>query len=84
MAELKRRLDKAAVPVVAAPFDVPFGGIWFQDLHGDWINVQIAEPAPVFDVLPSEINAHGRYRRVGRPAIPAVSIRKRCRCALGI
>lgn len=83
MAELKRRLEKAAVPVVAAPFDVPFGGIWFKDPHGDWINVQVAEPAPVSEVLPSEINAHGRYRRVGRACDPSSVNKKAVPLRLG-
>ena len=61
MAALTSKLRQAGVSIQAAPFDVPFGGIWFQDPHGDWLNVQVAEPAPVkTDVLPPEINAHGR------------------------
>ncbi|HUH86484.1 MAG TPA: dioxygenase, partial [Pusillimonas sp.] len=67
MAVLTGKLQQAGVRIQAAPFQVPFGGIWFQDPHGDWLNVQVAEPAPPnYDTLPPEINAHGRYRRVGR------------------
>jgi len=67
MAALTGKLRQAGVAIQEAPFDVPFGGIWFQDPHGDWLNVQVAEPAPACTAnLPPEINAHGRYRRVGR------------------
>ncbi|MDX3895229.1 VOC family protein [Pusillimonas sp.] len=70
MAALTSKLQQAGVQIQGAPFDVPFGGIWFQDPHGDWLNVQVAEPAPVaIDKLPPEINAHGRYRRVGRACL---------------
>jgi len=83
MAELRRRLEKSAVPVASPPFDVPFGGIWFQDPHGDWLNVQVAEPAPATGSLPPEINAHGRYRRVGRACVPATRHKKAVPLRLG-
>src|SRR5690606_2160133 len=66
MRVLTQKLGQAGVALQPAPFKVPFGGIWFQDPHGDWLNVQVAEPAPVMAPLPPEINAHGRYRRKGR------------------
>src|SRR5690606_18703608 len=67
------------VPLQQAPFDVPLEGIWFQDPHGDWLNVQVAEPAAAAtDQLPPEINAHGRYRRVGRACDPS-SMQKKAR-----
>jgi len=66
MEVLLRKLRAADVALQPAPFDVPFGGVWFQDPHGDWLNVQVAEPAPSSQTaLPAEINAHGRYRRIG-------------------
>ena len=80
MEVLLRKLREASVPLQPAPFDVPFGGIWFQDPHGDWLNVQVAEPAPpaVSDTTP-EINAPGRYRRIGKRACDIATRAKRAR-----
>src|SRR5690606_1001865 len=76
---LLKKLEQASVPLQKAPFDVPLDGIWFQDPHGDWLNVQVAEPIPpATDKLPPEINAHGRYRRVGRACDPS-SMHKKAR-----
>jgi catechol 2,3-dioxygenase-like lactoylglutathione lyase family enzyme len=65
---LLERLQRAGVPLADAPYRVPFGGIWFQDPHGDWINVQVASEAPVRTVATPEINTSGRYRRIGTRA----------------
>src|SRR4051812_44790278 len=46
MQAVKGKLERAAVAIVDAPFRVPFGGIWFQDPHGDWVNVQVEDEAP--------------------------------------
>jgi catechol-2,3-dioxygenase len=77
MASLKSRLHGASVPIVDAPFDVDFGGIWFQDPHGDWINVQVQEPAPPAAVTSIEINSPGNYRRIGTRACGIESLGKR-------
>ncbi len=80
MEQLLRKLREANVSLQPPPFDVPFGGIWFQDPHGDWLNVQVAEPAPAGgSVLPPEINAHGRYRRIGKRACDISTRAKRAR-----
>ncbi len=80
MEVLLRKLREAHVPLQPAPFDVPFGGVWFQDPHGDWLNVQVAEPAPAdTKALPPEINAHGRYRRIGKRACDISTKAKRAR-----
>ncbi len=80
MAALTGSLRQAGVAIQGAPFDVPFGGIWFQDPHGDWLNVQVAEPAPAStENLPPEINAHGRYRRIGLRACSVETRHKKAR-----
>lgn len=69
MATLMSRLSAAGVELSSnPPFDVGLDGIWFQDPHGDWLSVRVAEPAPCVSPLPPEINAHGRYRRIGERA----------------
>lgn len=65
MQTLKQRLEAAAVPIVSSPFG-DAEGIWFQDPHGDWLNVQIAEAHPSLQPASPEINTPGAYRRVGR------------------
>jgi catechol 2,3-dioxygenase-like lactoylglutathione lyase family enzyme len=77
MQSLKVRLEQAGVRIVSSPFG-NIDGIWFQDPHGDWVNVQVAEPAPSLATLAPEINSPGRYRRVGR-ACDVASLRKKAR-----
>jgi catechol 2,3-dioxygenase-like lactoylglutathione lyase family enzyme len=77
MERLKARLEAANVSIVDAPFTVDFGGIWFQDPHGDWINVQVQEPAPPAAVTATEINSPGNYRRIGTRACSVESLGKR-------
>ena len=79
MQALKSNLERNGVRIVDAPFQVSFGGIWFQDPHGDWINVQIEVPAPSSMAQPPEVNAPGRYRRIGTRACGADSLRKRAK-----
>lgn len=66
MKELLARVEAANIKLADAPFNVPFGGVWMQDPHGDWVNVQVAEPAPPREVNSAEVNTPGKYRRVGR------------------
>lgn len=77
MTGLKRNLDRAGVRIVDAPFDVSFGGIWFCDPHGDWINVQVEEPKPSLVAIPPEVNVPGRYRRIGTRACGLESLQKK-------
>lgn len=70
-------LEREGVRMSASPFG-EMGGIWFQDPHGDWVNVQIAEPAPSTLASPVEVNSPGNYRRVGR-ACDVSSLRKKAR-----
>jgi catechol 2,3-dioxygenase-like lactoylglutathione lyase family enzyme len=77
--KLKKRLEAAEVKLHDAPFAVPFGGIWFKDPDGDWINVQEAEAAPSTLPVPVEVNSPQRYRRVGIRACDASSSHKRTR-----
>ncbi|MFS8977888.1 VOC family protein [Cupriavidus necator] len=79
MQAVKSQLERAGVVIVAAPFRVPFGGIWFQDPHGDWLNVQIEEAAPSLMAAPPELNVPGRYRRIGTRACDIESMQKRAR-----
>ncbi len=73
-AGMEKMLGKLSESKVAvhrkAPFDLDLEGVWFQDPLGDWLNVQIAEPALSEVASPPEINAHGRYRRAGRACTP--------------
>jgi catechol 2,3-dioxygenase-like lactoylglutathione lyase family enzyme len=78
MVALKARLERAGVAVVASPFG-HVDGLWFQDPHGDWINVQVAEPAPSSAAPTVEINAPGRYRRIGTRACDTSALGKRAR-----
>lgn len=77
MIVLKRNLDRAGVRIVDAPFEVSFGGIWFRDPHGDWINVQIEDSKPSLVAIPPEVNAPGRYRRIGTRACGLESLQKK-------
>jgi catechol 2,3-dioxygenase-like lactoylglutathione lyase family enzyme len=65
---LKARLAAAGVEVQPAPFDVPFGGIWFRDPDGDWINVQEADATDSTLPATAEVNSPQRYRRIGARA----------------
>jgi catechol 2,3-dioxygenase-like lactoylglutathione lyase family enzyme len=75
---LVANLEREGVPIAPSPFG-DIGGIWIQDPHGDWINVQIAEPAPSVVAAPPEINAPGNYRRIGTRACDVASMRKKAR-----
>jgi catechol 2,3-dioxygenase-like lactoylglutathione lyase family enzyme len=77
MREIKGGLQRAGVAIEEAPFKVPFGGVWFRDPVGDWVNVQEAESAPPAEPVLPEINAPGRYRRIGTRACDVGSLSKR-------
>ncbi len=64
MASLLGKLERESVKLVPSPFGA-IDGIWFQDPHGDWINVQVAEPVVSTLEAPAAINAPGRYQRIG-------------------
>ncbi|WP_341317535.1 VOC family protein [Paraburkholderia sp. IMGN_8] len=76
---LRDRLEAAGVEIVDAPFDVSFGGIWFKDPDGDWINVQEAEDAGSTLAPTAEINSPQRYRRIGTRACDVTSSQKKAR-----
>jgi catechol 2,3-dioxygenase-like lactoylglutathione lyase family enzyme len=78
MQSLLSNLERSGVAVVESPFG-PVDGIWFRDPHGDWLNVQVAEPKPSTAAPPAEINAPGRYRRIGMRACDPASQLKRAR-----
>lgn len=71
-------LEREGVRLAPSPFGA-MDGIWFQDPHGDWVNVQVAEPAPSLAAAPAEINAPGNYRRVGTRACDVASLAKKAR-----
>jgi len=76
MGVLTARLRSAGVPTVPSPFGA-VDGLWFQDPHGDWVNVQVAEPAPSLLPPSSDINTPGHYRRLGVRACDAASLQKK-------
>lgn len=76
MQTLLANLDRAGVNLAPSPFGES-EGIWFQDPHGDWLNVQVAESAPSTLQPPAEINAPGHYRRIGERACDINSLNKR-------
>jgi catechol 2,3-dioxygenase-like lactoylglutathione lyase family enzyme len=78
MKSLKTTLERAGVKLVPSPYgDV--GGVWFQDPHGDWVNVQVAEPAVSTLPPPVDVNSPGSYRRIGQRACDASSLQKKAR-----
>jgi len=77
MRAIVRNLERAGVSIVKPPFSLDFDGIWFQDPHGDWLNVQATEPAPTAGATAPEINSPGRYRRIGSRACDVGSQQKR-------
>ena len=77
MAALKTNLKEFNVQILDAPFTVPFGGIWFHDPQGDWVNVQVAEAAAPRAIETAESNAPGKYRRIGTRACDFSSPGKR-------
>jgi catechol 2,3-dioxygenase-like lactoylglutathione lyase family enzyme len=78
LGSMVRQLEREGIRLQSSPFgDAP--GLWFQDPHGDWVNVQACEPAPSTLPLPVEINAPGAYRRIGTRACDVSSLKKRAR-----
>lgn len=78
MEKLVEKLEKEHVRIAPSPFG-DLGGIWFQDPHGDWVNVQIAEPALSTAAACVEINAPGNYRRIGTRACSVTTLGKKAR-----
>jgi catechol 2,3-dioxygenase-like lactoylglutathione lyase family enzyme len=79
MKAIMANLERSKVAIVDSPFAAKMDGIWFQDPFGDWINVQVAEPAPSLASTPVEINAPGRYQRIGMRGADLSSLEKRAR-----
>jgi catechol 2,3-dioxygenase-like lactoylglutathione lyase family enzyme len=71
-------LERAGVRTERSPFG-DIDGVWFQDPHGDWVNVQVAEPAPSLAAPSVQVNTPGSYRRVGTRACDPASQHKRAR-----
>jgi catechol 2,3-dioxygenase-like lactoylglutathione lyase family enzyme len=77
--KVKNNLEREGVRITEAPFKVDVPGIWFQDPHGDWINMQVQEPAPASSAMAAEINSPGRYRRLGTRGCTPDDMQKRAR-----
>lgn len=75
---LMQRLQAEGVAVSTTQFGLG-KGIWFQDPHGDWVNVQICEPPESTLPAAAAINAPGRYQRVGLRACEPSSRAKKAR-----
>ena len=78
MTVLKENLQREGVALATSPFGLD-EGIWFQDPHGDWLNVQVAEPPVSRLPFGPEINAPGRVRRIGIRACDPSSRQKKAR-----
>jgi catechol 2,3-dioxygenase-like lactoylglutathione lyase family enzyme len=74
MKSLAVRLERAGIRIEKSPFGA-IDGLWFQDPHGDWVNVQLAEPEPSSLPPAAEINAPGHYRRIGTRACDAATLK---------
>ncbi|SEI17779.1 VOC family protein [Paraburkholderia hospita] len=79
MLTLKTRLERAGVRITETPFRADSGGIWFQDPHGDWVNVQVEQVISSTMPAPPEVNSPGQYRRIGTRACSVESMQKRAR-----
>ncbi|RIY42282.1 VOC family protein [Neopusillimonas maritima] len=79
MTNIMQNLHQAGVPLKDPPFDIGYEGIWFQDPHNDWVHIHVVEPASTSPELPPEINAHGRYRRIGQRACDLTTHGKKAR-----
>ncbi|WP_321967844.1 VOC family protein [Burkholderia cepacia] len=79
MPTLLHKLETAGVPVLNSPFPLDLDGIWFQDPHGDWLNVQVAEPAASSLTPSPAVNSPGRYARIGERACDVSSLSKQAR-----
>ena len=77
METAKSRLANAGVALREAPFDIPFGGTWFQDPDDTWVHLQELEPAPVLAPAATAVNVHGNRQRVGIRAADTSSASKR-------
>ncbi|MFM2058580.1 MAG: hypothetical protein RLY71_2965 [Pseudomonadota bacterium] len=73
---LVRQLEREGVRLQSSPFGA-LPGLWFQDPHGDWLNVQACEPAASTLPTSPEINAPGAYRRIGTRACDVSTLKKR-------
>jgi catechol 2,3-dioxygenase-like lactoylglutathione lyase family enzyme len=71
-------LERERVRLAPGPFGA-VDGLWFQDPHGDWVNVQVAEPASSLAPASTEVNVPGHYRRLGTRACDLSSLQKRAR-----
>ncbi len=78
MKKLVANLERERARIAPSPFG-DLGGIWFQDPHGDWVNVQNADPAPSTAAACVEINAPGNYRRIGTRACSVTTLGKKAR-----
>jgi catechol 2,3-dioxygenase-like lactoylglutathione lyase family enzyme len=78
MQTLIHNLESAGVRVLESPFG-HLDGIWFQDPHGDWLNVQVAEPAPSTLEPSAAVNSPGQYARIGTRACDVSSLGKQAR-----
>jgi len=76
---LSRNLDKANVPMAAAPPGIENNGLWFRDPDGILVNIIVAEPAP--QTRPAvELNNPGtQYARLARRGAPNRNIDTRPR-----
>ncbi len=75
---LQGRLADEGVPHSESEFGLE-GGIWFQDPHDDWLNVQVADPPHSALPVAAPINTPGSYARLGARACDPSSQAKKVR-----
>jgi len=78
MKAILANLERERVRLAPGPFGA-VDGLWFQDPQGDWVNVQVTEPAPSLAPAGIEVNVPGHYRRLGTRACDLASLQKRAR-----
>lgn len=75
---IERNLEKEGVPLSRSAFGQD-AGLWFQDLHGDWVNIRVGEVPQSTQAPANAVNAPGRYSRIGTRACGVESLKRKAR-----
>jgi catechol-2,3-dioxygenase len=78
--EIRKKLQTRGIPRLDPPFQGAPEGVWFRDLEGSLVNVQLQEAAPFLtDTEHDVVNRPGLYGRRGVPGCPPFSMKPRPR-----